>query len=140
MFSPALKPLLFLFTYLPVSWAFAQSEVLPDFSESLPGTTYVEMAKIAGSDTHVHQTMFGNKEFHAKFREYLGKGWGTRKLKTPDMMIAAIRGRARDAEANLVVFVNPAFPGIEIRKVHLKPKGDSKTMIVELSLSKTKPQ
>ena len=137
MYIPASKsPLLLFFTFLAISWTFAQSEALPDFSKSLPGTTYLEMAKIAGSDTHVHQTMLGNKEFRAKLREFLGKGWGTRKLKTPDMMVAAIRGRARDAEANLVVFINPEFPGIEIRKVHLKPKGVSKTMIVEISLSK----
>ena len=84
MYIPISKSLLLLFfTFLPISWTFAQSEALPDFSKSLPGTTYVEMTKIAGSDTHVHRTMLGSKEFRAELREFPGKGWGIRKLKTP---------------------------------------------------------
>jgi len=120
---------------LPLS---AQEPAVPDFSKGMPEVNLEKREKIDANETFHLKTALASKEFSTTLSKFLGAQWNKRKLNPEEMIFAANKGRASNAEVNLAVYENAKVPSVDIRVIHLKHKEGNAGSSVEITVIREK--
>ena len=114
--------------------------VIPDFAQGLPDVVMTERIKDGNTETLRLRTGLSAKEFTGRIRGFMKKaGWRVRKLTKDDMMMAAQKGRAANAEVHLLAFDHVKHPGNLIRVVYLRYKSKNTRPSVEIIVHRPLP-
>ncbi len=116
---------------LPLS---AQEPTVPDFSKGMPDVKLEKREKIDGNETFHLKTSLASKEFFTTLSNFLGAGWGMRKLNREESILAGNKARTSNAEVCLAVYENARIPSVDIRVIHLKHKEENAGSSVEITV------
>ena len=116
---------------LPLS---ANEPGVPDFSKGMPDVNLEKKEKANGDDIFKLKTALSSKQFTTTLTKFLGPGWGMRKLNREEMILAANKGRASNAEVSLAIYDNAKVPGVDIRVIHLKHKEGNRASSAEITV------